>query len=142
MSINQRIRERRSALGLTLNEVARACGLSAWQTVQAWERDSAPTRKKLDRVAEVLQVSPEWLLTGRGQQERELVSAFSELSGTEAQLVMYFRLLNRDQQSKILQSTHELATAHFDQFGGAPLQPTENPASSADLISKSRKGIA
>jgi transcriptional regulator with XRE-family HTH domain len=105
-----------------MKQLAEACGLKSWQTVQAWERDSAPTRKKLDRVAEVLQVSPEWLLTGRGEQNRSLVAAFSELSGHEAQLVMLFRLMSADEQRRVLDVAHSFALTHFDQLGGVPVK--------------------
>lgn len=122
MTINQRIKDRRAALGLTLKEVADRCGLNAWQTVQAWERQSAPTRKRLTKVAEALQVSPEWLLTGRGPMEVSLVTAFSELTGSEAQLIMYFRNMTADEQAQVLIFSDKLSKQHLDAFGGVPLK--------------------
>lgn len=126
MSIHKRIRERRQELGLTLMEVARRCGLSAWTTVQHWERKTAPTRMRLPKVAEVLEVTEEWLLTGRGNKTGpNLVGAFSELNGQEAQLVMFFRTLTADEQSSVLTLAFDLSKRHQDSFGGTPLKLPE-----------------
>ena len=123
MSINQRIRERRAALGLTLMQLAEASGVKAWQTVQAWERNSAPSRRRLEKVAEVLQVTPEWLVTGRGPQESTLLQAFTDLSGVESQLVMLYRLLDDNQKNSLIKTAYGMASQNFDQLGGAPLTP-------------------
>jgi transcriptional regulator with XRE-family HTH domain len=72
-TINTRIRKRRAALGLSLEEMAEALKVS-YQTIQHWEREpvdgrpkisTAPSRKRMTTVAEYLQVSPEWLATGK-----------------------------------------------------------------------------
>ncbi len=130
MTIHQRIKERRQELGLTLMEVAKRCGLSAWQTVQHWEHKTAPIRTRLPKVAEVLGVTEEWLLTGRGSKTGpNLVGAFSELSGQEAQLVMFFRTLTPAEQGQVLNLAFELSKRHQDAFGGTPLKlPEPSPA--------------
>lgn len=69
MSIHQRIKDRRLALGLTSHKaLADKVGVS-WQTVQLWEKEdgTAPSRKRIDKVAEVLKVTPTWLMHGDSQ---------------------------------------------------------------------------
>src|SRR5690606_11953954 len=51
---------------------AELVGVKAWQTVQQWENGStAPSRKRLEKVAEVLGVSPEYLSQGSDQEDGE-----------------------------------------------------------------------
>lgn len=67
MSIHRRIRERRLALGMASHKaLADLVGVS-WQTVQLWEKEggTAPNRNRINKVAEVLDCTPEWLTTGR-----------------------------------------------------------------------------
>ena len=128
MSIHERIKARRKELGLTLKEVARRCELSAWTTVQHWEHHTAPTRARLPKVAEVLGVTEEWLLTGRGRKNGpNLIGAFSELSGAEAQLVMFFRAMTEEEQAEVLNLSYTISKRHQDEFGGTPLN-LPNPA--------------
>lgn len=65
MDIHTRIRRRREALGLTMEALAERLGVS-WQTVQQWERHTAPKRTRLPEVARALNTTPEWLLLGTG----------------------------------------------------------------------------
>lgn len=70
-SIHSRIRERRMALGLNLRELAaRVDPDMAWQTAQKWELEdreggTVPRRAMQKKLAGALDVSVEWLLTGR-----------------------------------------------------------------------------
>ncbi|MFT0167519.1 helix-turn-helix domain-containing protein [Paraburkholderia mimosarum] len=67
MNIHRRIREKRLAMGLSMEAMAELVGVSAWQTVQQWEREdggTAPKRERLAKVAKVLNTSPEYLLFG------------------------------------------------------------------------------
>ena len=73
MSIHQRIRERRLALGLPSHQaLADLVGVS-WQTVQLWEKEggTAPNRGRIKKVAEVLGVTPEWLQHGVASEKQE-----------------------------------------------------------------------
>ena len=71
MSIHKRIRERRLAKGLKSHQALAELVGVAWQTVQQWEKDggTAPNRSRIDKVAEVLGVTVEWLRTGQGSAE-------------------------------------------------------------------------
>lgn len=65
MNIHSRIRAAREKAKLSLNEVARRMDVSR-QAATAWEEEggSLPRRKNLNLLADVLNVSVDWLLTG------------------------------------------------------------------------------
>lgn len=66
MTIHDRIKERRLAMGLGSHRaLADLVGVS-WQTVQLWEKEggTAPNRSRIEKVAQVLGVTPEWLQHG------------------------------------------------------------------------------
>jgi transcriptional regulator with XRE-family HTH domain len=79
MTIHARIRERRGALQLSQKQLAEALQVT-YQTVQQWETEpdpanpstlsTAPKRTRLAKVAQVLGVTEEWLLTGRDPEGR------------------------------------------------------------------------
>jgi len=69
MSIHQRIRQKRIERGFSSQEAfAKEVGV-VWQTIQQWEKEggTAPKRDRMQRVAEVLGTTPEWLMTGVGE---------------------------------------------------------------------------
>lgn len=62
MSIGKRIAEARARRGWTQSELARQVGVRP-QSVQLWEADeTAPSRKRIERVADMLETTPEELL--------------------------------------------------------------------------------
>lgn len=64
-TIGDRIKQQREEIGISMQDLAGAVGVSAWQTVQQWENNAtAPARKRLGIVAEVLGVTPEYLAFG------------------------------------------------------------------------------
>lgn len=110
MTIHKRIKERREALRLSMQELATASGVSAWQTVQQWEKEdgTAPKRQRLKAVADALGVSPEWLMTGREPGQRSDALQFTELNGLEAQLVMLSRAMSDDDKYDLLIKANEM----------------------------------
>lgn len=66
MSINNRIKERRLAMGLSSHKALADLVGVTWQTVQQWEKEggTAPNRSRMDAVAAALGVTAEWLRTG------------------------------------------------------------------------------
>ncbi|CAM2142614.1 putative HTH-type transcriptional regulator SinR [Pararobbsia alpina] len=66
MDIHDRIKQKRLEKGMSMQELATACGLKGYQAVQQWEKSdgTAPTRTRMPRVAEALGVSQEWLQFG------------------------------------------------------------------------------
>ncbi len=117
MTIQHRIRQRRRQLGLSMNEVATACGV-AWQSVQRWETTAAPKRNNLLAVSQALNVNIEWLVTGKGPLSPAHAIDFSKLSGSEAQLVMYYRSMNEPHKEQLLTLANTLSQHSIDEFGG------------------------
>jgi phage repressor protein C with HTH and peptisase S24 domain len=65
----QRLRERRKALGLDVSELAQAIGVSQ-PAVSQWEIGvTAPSRKKVGKLAQILRVPVSWLLTDEDAQQ-------------------------------------------------------------------------
>jgi SOS-response transcriptional repressor LexA len=68
MGINERIRERREAAGLTQDDVAKALGVTR-SAVAQWEATggTAPRGKRLKALAAILQTTPEFIVFGIGE---------------------------------------------------------------------------
>ncbi|MCE3262649.1 MAG: Helix-turn-helix domain [Pseudoduganella sp.] len=71
--MHERIRARRTQLGLSYEKLAEAIQAEsgkkiAWQTIQQWEKagGTAPSRSNQAAAAKGLRCSVEWLMTGRG----------------------------------------------------------------------------
>lgn len=64
-TIHNRIKERRLALKMSMEQLAEMAGYKSWQTVQQWENGrTAPNRNKLSRVAEALKTTVGYLQYG------------------------------------------------------------------------------
>jgi transcriptional regulator with XRE-family HTH domain len=139
MTINKRIKDRREALGLTMQELATAIEVKAWQTVQQWEKEggTAPKRSRLEKVAKVLKVSPEWLITGREPDNQPRALQFAELNGLEAQLVMLYRSLSDDDKHALSVYANDLANKHEpERRSTANSYPGVERRSGADILKK------
>ena len=68
MALRDRIRQARELLGMSRAELARKVGVGASAAVQ-WEQahGTSPSVANLARIAQVADVSFEWLTTGRGR---------------------------------------------------------------------------
>ena len=78
--IGQRIKVRRKQLGLTQEELAERLGVT-WSAVSKWEiGDRRPSDKLLQRLAEVLNVSPSYFFESEKSQKKEL-EYLGELDG-------------------------------------------------------------
>lgn len=72
--INDRIREARRHVKMTQDALAKRIGLTK-ATISQWESGTTtPNGKNLINLAEALNVSPEWLLTGKGSESKEVTS--------------------------------------------------------------------
>ena len=68
MTFANRMVEARKKLGLTQSEVAERLNVS-FQAVSLWERgESAPEVSKLADIADLYQISLDWLLTGKKEE--------------------------------------------------------------------------
>lgn len=79
MTFANRMVEARKKLGLTQSEVAERLNVS-FQAVSLWERgESAPEVSKLADIADLYQISLDWLLTGK-KEERVSIDSQDSLS--------------------------------------------------------------
>lgn len=116
MSIHQRIRERRIALGMGSHKALADLLDVSWQTVQLWEKEggTAPNRNRIKRVAEVLGVTPNWLQHGdiaalekTGASGPEVVAPLPDeikrhwLNGEEADHLADFRSLTEKNRRRL-----------------------------------------
>ena len=97
MELHDVIRIRRSELGLTLEQIAQACGVGR-SIVAKWERGEVTNLKRdnLKSLADVLQVSPLVLL------DREDLPASPSISDSEYQMLEKFRALDARGKSAVL----------------------------------------
>lgn len=69
MTMSDRIRSRRAALGVTQEDLAKKVGVSR-VSISQWERgDTSPKGENLHRLAAALKTRPEWLIEGKGDPE-------------------------------------------------------------------------
>lgn len=111
MNWNQRITERRGALGLTKAAFSRLVGVSG-ATVTDWESGEIKNLagENLVKVATVLKVSPEWLLSGKVStaaplQASDVVAEY----GNHTELLAAWDLLTQDERADFLKQIKERA---------------------------------
>ena len=101
--IIKRIKERRIALNLSYQDVADITGLSK-STIQRYE--TGAIRKlpvnQIEDIAKALHVSPGYLMGWDS-------FVADEPPRTEKELLIYFRRLNEDGQTKVLDYVHDMA---------------------------------
>lgn len=85
-TLGERICKARDASGLSTAQLARRLGIKT-TTLQSWESDrSEPRSNKLVLLAGVLNVSPTWLLVGRGTPPSTDLNNTSDIDGIRIQL--------------------------------------------------------
>lgn len=101
MTTSEFIAQRRRELGLTLDEVGKACGVGK-STVKKWEDGfiSNMKRDKIAALAKVLQVNPLQLI-GDASEEAQKKSA-TELSEADREILDLFNQLKTDDKEMVL----------------------------------------
>lgn len=85
-TLGERICKARDASGLSTAQLARRLGIKT-STLQSWESDrSEPRSNKLVLLAGILNVSPTWLLVGRGTPPASDLPAVSDLDSMRVAL--------------------------------------------------------
>lgn len=115
----QRISTLRKQSGMTQNEMAEKLGVS-FQAVSLWERGEAtPDVEKLEKIAELYQVSLDWLLKGK-QEERvyfDFQDVLSDRLFDENRMYTYIKtyaaLRNLFQTSRVLPYVRKLHEGQF-----------------------------
>jgi transcriptional regulator with XRE-family HTH domain len=96
MSLGARIRQAREARNLSQAEVARAFKLTR-EAVSQWESGgTAPTLDRFEALSDLLGVSGEWLLTGRGRPD-----AMHNVRPDEATLLTAYRALDKQARTAV-----------------------------------------
>ena len=115
MEIQDRIRERRKALGLTLKDVAKALGVSEG-TVSRYESADIQNMgvNKLTPLARVLQCSPVYLLLGDEEKPATAASgtaaSVSSIDERKNRIDHYYPLLSEASKDDLLKRCEELLT--------------------------------
>lgn len=104
MTTSEFIAQRRKELGLTLEEVGKACGVGK-STVKKWEDGfiSNMKRDKIAALAAILKVSPLDLIGETTEAETKKQPA-PELSETDREALELFRQLGEDDKKLILKA--------------------------------------
>lgn len=131
-SFARRFERARIAAGLDQSEIARALGITASAVNQWATQDRKPSMKRLIRVAELLQVTPEWLLDGGeggpvNDAEVALLQMFRQLA--EADRDHALRLMRALSAESRLQMPLE-----FRETTAAPLKGLHSPDLPAPLV--------
>lgn len=102
--INDRIRERRIALGLTLLEIADFLGVKE-ATAQRYESGAIKSigHETISRLSEILKCSPSYLMGWDDAPALTYKESFS-LSDLEKEIIRKFRTLNNGERSMFLRS--------------------------------------
>lgn len=108
--IGGRIKELRTKLGLTQEQVGAAIGVSQ-KAISLLENDPerVPQSDTLSKLARYFQVDAEWLLTGKGQQ-----SPVSSLTAEESELVLLFRAISAAGKDYILVRTRDIYRGEYE----------------------------
>ena len=98
-TIGERIKQARMQKGLSQSDLAEKLGLSAYQSVQQWETGrTAPRHRRLQHIAQVLDVSEAWLVEELAPPEtnqRETVTGHLQNSPSNSVPVSTEALLER-----------------------------------------------
>ncbi len=113
MSIVARIKTRCKSLGTSMNALEKELGMGNG-SIRLWDNKD-PGSKKVLAVAQRLEVSLDWLLTGKEA---------GELTPEEQKLVDYYRNTNPTGQSLTMQT----AKANSEALPAEPEQKKEHPA--------------
>lgn len=105
MTISERILKVMRDRNMTQTEFARQVGIAA-STISEWKKKKTnPSADKIMDICNVLQITPEQLLTGEGiEDEEELAAASPESKFTpgDFQMVKDYHSLKEEQQKRLL----------------------------------------
>lgn len=127
----ERVRARRKELNLTLDEVSRRAGCTK-AAISNYERGYAKsvTMDLLFPLAQALEVSPQWLATGKGGYD-----ALAVRSDQEKELIATYRTLPPSLQDHLLQTSVSLASTVLP----SPPYPRPPQDNHAQSVAKKRR---
>ena len=105
MTISERIFERLDQLSMSQKEFAEKTGVKQ-STISEWKKNKTnPSSDKILAICKVLDVTPEWLLSGvdpAASRGRNQVYYTVDLETDSGKLIMEFNKLDRSQRDRIL----------------------------------------
>lgn len=103
--VGNRLKVARAEADLYQSDIAEEVGVQQ-TSVSSWEREGWVPTKRLKAVAEVLDVSPKWLATGKEPDEEEAEQAKERWVGSKEELVDWIREVRDDERySKAVRET-------------------------------------
>lgn len=111
--MNERIRELRKALDLTMEKFGEAIGVKK-ASVSRWENGDPITERMIISICREFDVNEEWLRTGEGEM-------FKELSGSEKIAVFLADVLKDEEPSfrkQLIEALAELDSSEWDVISG------------------------
>lgn len=108
--ICDRVREARTRANMTKADLARRVGVCISAAVQ-WENrnGTSPTVANLARIAQISQVSFEWLATGRGSRNLALGDAGGDADVEfESRLLQAAREISRDHRERVIEFARKM----------------------------------
>ena len=105
MTISERLFKRMKAIGMSQKMFSEKTGI-AQSTISEWKKKKTnPTSEKIMIICEVLDVTPEWLLSGTGKKSKSanrpdwyVIDGSTELG----QIVTNYNAMNSDQRSRMI----------------------------------------
>lgn len=112
----ERLKEIREARGLSQTQVATFCGVTQ-KAISLLEKDPnrEPKLATLKKLAELFEVDPDWLLTGKGPR-----NPVSSLTDAEAELLLLFRAISATAKLYVLD---RVRIVHAGEFGSGVPRP-------------------
>ena len=104
----KRLREAMNDIGIKQRELADQAKIHETSVSQYVNGTHAPSNISAGKLAEVLGVSPVWLM-GYDVPKREVPTVEEHLSSAEAKLIRLFRTLNEDGRAKILSDITDIS---------------------------------
>ena len=114
--VGQRIKELRTARGLSQQQVADFCNVKQ-KTISLLENDPnrVPRTQTLKALCKLFEVDQDWLLTGKGPR-----NPVASLSDDEAELLLLFRAVSEAARAYILDRVRVI---HRGEYGGTAPPP-------------------
>lgn len=118
MTIRERIFKRLEELKMTQKEFAEKTGISQ-SAISEWKaKKTNPTADKIMIICNVLDVSPEWLLSGvdkEGTRGNDMKMIVLDKASDEGELIMSYKKLNQDARARLLGYMYAL-NEHMNQM--------------------------
>ncbi|WP_391528508.1 helix-turn-helix domain-containing protein [Photorhabdus akhurstii] len=113
-TIGERIHSRRRGLGLTQVQVGEEIGVSM-AAISLWEKNkTSPSSENLQKIAQVLQCSISWLLTGEDSVDNQVTTYNAGGNCSSNRILKILDFLPDKEKAKIVEFAEELLSKHAE----------------------------